>query len=308
MNSGARASLCDSGGYLYSRGPRRASPRIGVEPAQPMKVALMSDQLAALGRLDSRSVIVTRSNNSAHARGLASALMNCLKRYTRVAGGLLRAPDAAADEVAVTEDDTQDLVRHVKRLVVRDESEQPVGATGLCVQHSECLIDSVRVEPDEHHGGLLAALRALVNFADVECREVEAGRLFGDRPAVGEHGPGIDLELDVVEEPERFVQGHSRVERDIQSLEPVSGARMCGDDDRLRIFLGEVTPEPHQSFQALGGVDVLLAVQAGKEIAPCIEPQLGKNRRGLDSLVMMLDHLAQWAPCFDDLIRRQSLA
>ncbi len=79
-------------------------------------------------------------------------------------------------------------------VVVGDLAQQPLAAARLSREDLEPLQHPLSLEPDHHHGALLHALRPLVRLADVERREVQDRRLLGDRAAVGEHGPGLDLQ------------------------------------------------------------------------------------------------------------------
>ena len=80
----------------------------------------------------------------------------------------------------------------------------------LLLQDVQRLHDAIDAHADEHHRRLLEPLRAFVRLAQVQGREVQDRGLLGDRAAVGEHGAGIGLQPDVVEEPERLVELHLR--------------------------------------------------------------------------------------------------
>jgi len=147
-----------------------------------------------------------------------------------------------------------------------------------------------------------------MGLADVQRREIEYGRLLGDRTAVGKDRIGMFLQVNIVYEPEWLEQLHPVMEFQPLRLDTVACPRMGGDDDPLAILLGNAIQDVGQLHQIDLRIDIFFPVCAHDKIILGGQPKTDQYVRGVDLRHIGMKHLEHRAAGLDEPLRRQPFA
>src|SRR5262245_3230646 len=169
------------------------------------------------------------------------------------------------------------------------------------------LENSIDIKAGHHHCSLLHSFWSLVCLANVQRRKVKNRGFFGDRPAVGQHGAGIHLQLNVIKESEGLEQPDPRTEDKLAILDALARARMRAHDHRLSVAIRDRAQRLEEAAKSVLLVNVFFAMCAYKDIVVLLQSKAGEGIRSFDLRVVMRKNFAHWTPDLDDLIGRQTL-
>ena len=160
---------------------------------------------------------------------------------------------------------------------------------------------------------IMTAASSIASGRSWASRMLSAGKLrmddfLGDRAAVGEHGPGVQFELDVIAEPNGFMQLDQRRQRSAAGVQPLAGAGVGGDDHAPAIGPRRAGEHRDQARELRRRVHVLLAVGADDEVFLRLQAQPRQHVAGLDLGQVVVQHLVHGAAGLDDPVRRQPFA
>ncbi|MCY1437573.1 hypothetical protein D9M71_537400 [compost metagenome] len=122
--------------------------------------------------------------------------------------------------------------------------------------------------------------------------QVEQRGFLGDGATVGEHAESRHLQLDVVQQAERFDEADQRMlQRLAEGLQPLASARMSRDDQRVAILVGQRSQRDEQIAQVFRSIDVLFAVRADDEELTGLQPAALNHIGLLDLRHVVVEHL-----------------